>query len=176
MFFCFHRRETRSESTYSWEQVCSTSYENEVMRAENCVFSQCSRSKSPIFSARAFGARECLPDFIDGRCAQNQCICESMRLALPKKTRWRELKTECFYCSRSKTASFLRSRLRRSRMFTCSHRREARSKPSWEHSFSIPWENEAIRAENWVFSVFSMQNRQFSPLAPSALAKIHLLS
>ena len=34
-----------------------------------------------IFSARAFGARECLIAFIDGRRAQNQQIRESMRLA-----------------------------------------------------------------------------------------------
>ena len=34
-----------------------------------------------IFSARAFGARECLIAFIDGRRAQNQQIRESTRLA-----------------------------------------------------------------------------------------------
>ena len=37
--------------------------------------------ESQIFSARAFDAREYLLPLIDGRCAQNQLIRESMRFA-----------------------------------------------------------------------------------------------
>ena len=39
-----------------------------------------------ILSARASGARECLLPFIDERCAQNQLIRESVRLAYLEKT------------------------------------------------------------------------------------------
>ena len=43
--------------------------------------------KSQIFSARAFGARECLLPLMNGRRTQNQRTRESMRLAYLEKKR-----------------------------------------------------------------------------------------
>ena len=70
-----------------------------------------------------------------------------------------------FFCySRSKTANFLRSRLRRSQVFIPFYRQDARSKSarSSEHAFHVPWEIEMIWAENWVFFMTIDQNRSNS--------------
>lgn len=73
-FVVFHSWEVRSKSPHSRERACRTPWENEVMRAENCVFFVFFDQRSLKFSSLGLRRSRTFVSFIVRRRAQNQLV------------------------------------------------------------------------------------------------------